>query len=1389
MIAAKQYDMVMGVDIHIIQSPGTVPPIPVPHPFIGMVWDPMQFIPFIGADVWVNGMPGVVAGDEGVAMPPHFPIGGSFVKPIDNECEVFMGSATVTINGEPMSRLGMPVLSCSCIGMPSPPRPSKKDTDAGLKLPTSTLLAIPAGMLVMVGGPPTVSLFAVAMKGAMMGFSFFKRTQLAKKLSDKIHDAASKATKKLPENLRNKVHKGICAVTGHPVEIATGKVFTELVDFELPGPIPLSWERTWYSVSPYEGPLGYGWHHAYDLSLTYDPADDNLAVRLPDGRNLFFRVPEVGGSVYNRQEKVWLHHREEHYVLEDKDGLYFYFRTPRTNRDQREMQPLHRIENAAGFTVTFKYNLLGHLQEILDSGGRLLLIDTDRQGRILTIKGPHPEKKGEHILLVSYAYDKAGNLIKSTDALGASYTYRYEGHLLVQETNRNGLSFYFTYDGTDVNARCLRTWGDNGIYDHKLTYHLEEGYTVVENSLGHRTEYHWTEDGVVYKTVDPQGHEAITKYGNFSQIVSEIDELDRVTHYEYDDLGNRTRIIYPDGSTLQMAYQGRLLTAATDQIGGSWQWLYNEAEQLISRTDPQGNTTTYAYRDGLLSEIVDPQGGVSRLEYDAQHNLTALITPDGARNEWHYDALGRCTKVVDPKGNEQRRKFNFQGWVRQINEPDGNLRKLSYDPEGNVIRAEDKQYDVRFEYTGMNRLKARIQAGTRVEFQYNTEEDLLGIINEYGYAYRFELDDRGAVITESGFDGLTRRYQRDAAGQVIGVERPGALHTRYEYDLQGRVIGVHHSDGSQETYRYREDGELIQADNEHIKVKFERDELGRVLTETQGGFLVHSEYDALGNRIRLTSSLGADVHIYRNLMGDVEEVTAQPGTQEWQAAFTRDLMGLELDRQLPGGVRSQWKRDRLGRPVEHKTFTAGGRLSRSRTYVWDVNDRLKQLIDGDHGTFAFEHDVFGNLAAATYPDGSRELRMPDAVGNLFRTSDQEDRKYGPAGQLLEAKGVRYDYDAEGNLIRKTERNGGVWQYEWNMAGMLSRVIRPDGEVVTFTYDALGRRISKTYRGRTTYWVWDGNVPLHEWTAQSLRPKPGKKIEVRNTDAPAIQIRRRTEQLATAPASGPPAGSRELPISAGEDNPSSPLPPPSSLLVTWLFEPETFAPLAKLRDGQRFSIITDHLGTPSGMYSDTGEKVWEMDLSIYGEVRNLNGWREDCPFRYPGQYEDTETGLYYNRFRYYDPEMGGYVSQDPIGLWGGDRIYAYVNDLVWVDPLALSASNAAQGALLSEDLRQTSKYGRGGRKELSNGRIRYYDNLTPASTPGEMKGMRRVREWDPKTGKKRTWMETIDHSGRVRQVRPDTKFTNGTKIHYRFGKDGSYIGTKEGFTRKNMPKNC
>ena len=1287
MLAVKHLDPIMGIDVHIVQPPGPVPPVPIPHPYIGMVLDVMDYLPIIGATVYVNGLPRGKGGTAGQAIPSHIPMGGMFVKPPTNESELFLGSATVAADDDPLVYGMLPALSCQDIGMPAMPHVKQHSSPKSLMLPVSVPIPIPAGPMVMVGGPPSflASLKSLAMSlaisGAFKGLkklaSKSKRLQaLAKRASKKAHSAADKVLDKLGlsklgrtgDRIRNTVHDKICSVTGHPVDVATGKVLTKQMDFELPGPVPLRWERVWYSTSAWRGPLGHGWHHAFDSALL--PVHDQVVcIRTSDGRELDFLAIAHGEEAFDRKEKVTLFRDGRGYGLRMADGLVHRFGEV---GPPGEPHRLVSIEDPSGNRIRFAYDQAGRLTRISDSGGRELLVQSDAEGRIVAIYAPHPSKEGETFPIVRYAYDAAGNLIESRDALEGAMRYEYRGHLLARETNKNGISFYFQYDGDGVRAKCLRTSGDGGIYDHKLSYRL--GETTVADSLGHKTTY-FHRRGTVWKTIDALGVETLSERNEFGELVKEMDALGQPTVYDRDHRGNLVKVVKPDGATTTTTHDARdCPVEAVDPVGGKWEWKYDDAGRLVEQVDPLERKVVYVWSDGRLGAFVDPAGSPTSFQYDRAGNLVGMRTPDRAQSTWEYDRLGRCIRAVNPIGAAQTRAYDLLGRVTTVVEPDGNVRSMSYDAEGNVVQSKDAQYDIRFTYIGLNRLSTRSEAGTTVRFEYDTEERLIAITNEQGRIYRFTVGPTGEIDEESSFDGRLRKYTRDRAGRIRRIDRACERFTECRYDAVGRPVEIKYSDGAVDSFGYRPDGELMMTANPSASVVFERDVLGRVVKETQGAHWVESRYDALGRRTRMRSSLGAEQIVERDVMGDPMRVAA--GKTAFEVRFVRDQLGLELERALPGGLKSRWERDGVGRPVQHTVSTTRS-VHRAVAYKWEPNERLRSIIDSLKGPTEYGCDALGRVASARYPDGNVDFRMPDAVGNLFRREDRRDREYGPAGQLLaktDQRGTtRYAYDAEGNLIEKHEPSGRTWRYAWNGAGMMSKVTRPDGTEVTFHYDALGRRVKKTYRGQTTNWIWDGHNPLHEWVEGNLEPLSQAMVPVLDS-ADAI-VKKREAELEALLAQGPPLrGDRKAPI-------------------TWLFDPDRFAPMAKLVQDEQFSIVTDHIGTPVLMTDGEGRTQWSATTSIYGELRDLEGDRYACPFRWPGQYEDAETGLYYNRFRYYDPESGQFCSQDPVRLAGGLALYGYVDDPnAWTDPLGLTDT----GPRIDSDgfFARRHEYGRG-----------------------------------------------------------------------------------------------
>ena len=134
------------------------------------------------------------------------------------------------------------------------------------------------------------------------------------------------------------------------------------------------------------------------------------------------------------------------------------------------------------------------------------------------------------------------------------------------------------------------------------------------------------------------------------------------------------------------------------------------------------------------------------------------------------------------------------------------------------------------------------------------------------------------------------------------------------------------------------------------------------------------------------------------------------------------------------------------------------------------------------------------------------------------------------------------------------------------------------------------------------------------------------------------------------------------------------------MTVWLFDEESFVPVAMIKEGRSYSILTDQLGTPTEAYDAEGNEVWSRVLDMDGNVIEETGNKGMVPFLFQGQYYDRETGLAYNRFRYYSPKMGMYVSQDPIGLAGGIlNLYGYVDDTnAWSDALGLIQNSTILG---------------------------------------------------------------------------------------------------------------
>jgi len=1192
-----------------------------------------------------------------------------------------MGSSTVLADGGPFSTQFHPALSCNLVGFPSLPRMNKTPRPVlDLMMPTSMLLAIiSSGGPVLVGGPPTIDLFQLMLSLGIKGLS-----KAWKKLGDKFQDIINKISKK-NEKLANILQSIKCKSFGEPVDAATGRVIHTNVDFDLPGPIPLVWERTYYSDAEVETSLGYNWHHSYNIGL-YD-VGNGFAIRMKDGREAALPYLQKGEIFYHRIEQLFFERDEVGYFVTDEHKLVYRF-SEKKNREGFAM--IASITNPQGFSIRFEYDLKGSLSTIIDSSGRLIRVQCDELGRVLRVYTIADNRK---INFIQYTYDATGNMVRNEDALGAVKQFEYEEHLLVKLTNQSGHSFYWEYEGKGNEARCIHTWGDGGVLEYWTEYKQNEngsGITVTRDSLGHETEYFYDNKKLIYKIVDANGGITRQIYNQYQELEVLVNPEGGTVQYQYNGFGKLIRSINENDEASTYLYDDRLNLVFAGSPGGmSINWEYDERNRLVSRTGISGHTLRYTYNGKHLAVITNDKEHRFQLSYNKHHDLTEVKYPNSLEQVSEYDDLGNLTFYKDVRGNITTYDYNDVGLITRIKEPDGNIHHFEYDLARNVIEAKDYSHLVQFDYGPLGVLRGRKQNDHIIRFNYDSELRLRSIVNEGGEVYRFGLDPLGNVVSEWGFDGLNRRYQRDGNNRVTKILRPQEKWTSYDYDSVGNIVKEEHSDGGMAAYKYNADSLLTEAVNETIQVKIERDKVGRVTKEVQDGYEISKAYNKDGNCIHTASSLGADITMKYNEWGMLAEVNgacsidSQPtppvsafdaklkevedsiaritgagrsetsshstGNNSWKAQFQRDDTGLELHRQLSGDVSVQTERDKLGR-VSRRTIGAKNIEQSRQRYDWGISNKLNRIVNElARAEVNFEYDPFDNLISASYQEKDIKetiYRVPDKIGNLFRTKDRSDRKYNKGGRLQEDDQYYYHYDAEGNLVFKEfkrssslptqnkeeiekqlniilKASGIGWQYNWKDNGVLDNVVTPHAVAVQFYYDPLGRRTAKLVNGIVYRYIWDGNVLLHEWAYEGAYP-PGKTI--------------------------------------GDDGIKTDIEPISNI-TTWIYEDDGFVPAGKIINGESYSVISDYMGRPTHGYDKDGNIVWESEYDIYGSQRKLKGDKNFIPFRQLGQYEDVELGgLYYNRFRYFDPQTGNYISQDLIGLAGNNpTLYGYVKD--------------------------------------------------------------------------------------------------------------------------------
>ncbi|WP_164764646.1 DNA/RNA non-specific endonuclease [Streptomyces lydicus] len=1030
-----------------------------------------------------------------------------------------------------------------------------------------------------------------------------------------------------------------------PVDVASGEMMLPQTDLSLPGVLPLVITRTHLSTYRYGQFFGPSWASTLDERLEVDDRGRVLWAR-EDGSILTYPGLPVAGS----DDLVWpeegprlpLTHEatgaagEVTYRITDPHtGLVCAF-ADHPGHDKSGWYWLTGWQDRNGNEVGVSRLEDGTPTRLVHSGGYRVDVHC-LAGRLLRLAVSTPEGPVE---VMSYSHDADGNLTHIANSSGESLVFGYdERSRITSWTDRNDSTYRYVYDDDN---RVTETIGPEGYLSSRWTYDPDERRTHYTDACGATTVYQLNDLHQVTAETDPLGHTTTSEWDRYDNLLARTDALGNTTRFEYDRAHNPTAIQLPDGSRSTATYNElNLPLTSTGHDGATWRQEYDERGNLTTVIGPDGTTNRFTpHRTGAIASAMDPSGAVVTYEVDDAGLPVAIANSAEHRATIERDAFGRPTTVTDPLGAITRAVWTVEGHLSEHIGPDGRSEHLTWDGEGNCLtRTDPAGATTRYEYTHFDQVAARTTPdGVRHAFAHDAELRRTQVTNPQGLTWDYTYDRAGNLIAESDFDDRRITYEHNALGRIVSHTTPLGQEITYRYNSVGELVAKDAA-GAVTSYTYDSAGALVRAASPTSTLELEWDLMGQVVAETVDGRTTRFTYDILGRRTSRTTPTGAVTEFTFDEDGNRDSLI----TDGHRLDFTYDILGRELARAwgtAASRVTATTAWDIAGRSVAHSLVTPG-RTLRERSYTYRADNGLIAVADhatgmrrdmeldpvgrpltvtGEGWTESYAYDQAGNQTEATWPE---KAHRAEARGSRAYT-----------GTRIQAAGaVRYEHDAAGRMVlrqkhRLSERPD-TWRYEWDAEDRLTACTSPDGTRWHYGYDPLGRRTAK-YRmaedGQTVveavHFTWDGT---------SL-----------------------AEQTDTT----------------------------TGVTLTW--EHDGHRPLTQLErrprttdgnDSRFFAIVTDLVGAPTELVDEQGDIAWRSRSTVWGATTHARGATALTPFRFPGQYEDRETGLHYNYFRHYDPESGRYTTPDPLGLAPAPNPVAYVDDpQTWSDPLGLAPCN-------------------------------------------------------------------------------------------------------------------
>jgi RHS repeat-associated protein len=772
-----------------------------------------------------------------------------------------------------------------------------------------------------------------------------------------------------------------------------------------------------------------------------------------------------------------------------------------------------------------------------------------------------------------------------------------------------------------------------GITAYAPTWFYTTTVTQLSDSFGDQTKYILTTQGGSWFPTASQGPgcSSCTMRGNitntpdaFGNVLTSTDGLGNTTSYTYDannDLASVSKPLNPTTTaTTSYTYNsfGEVLTS-TDPLGNTTTNTYDSHGNLLTVTSPapNGNTaasvTQFQYNGlGELTQITDPKSNITTLTYNSVGLIATITDAQNNTTTYQYDSLGDRTAVIDALQNQTSFSYDAMSRLTGITYPDHSTVSVTYDVRGRRITSTDQNNKTTtYTYDAADRLTAVTDpANNTTQYAYDTENNLTSITDANGHATQFAYNPRGWVTQTTFPSTLAEYYAYDLVGNLTSkTDRKGNT-IQYVYDALYRLSSKTYPDTTSVEYAYDLANKVLQVADPTGTYGFAYDNMGRLISTTTNYVFVAGTY---------TNS------------------------------YTYDAASNRMSLTAPDGSIS--------------------------TYGYDTLNRLNGLANSWAGSFGFSYDALNRRTQLTRPNGVTTNYNYDSLSHLLSVLHQ-------AG-VNTLDGASYTYDQAGNRTAKTNYlNAITSNYTYDPLYELTQVTQGASTTESYSYDAVGNRLSSS--GVASYSYNASN----ELTANSLGSYTYDANGNTLTDPSGKQYSWDFEHRLTQ-AVNPGVGTTNFRYDpfGRRIQKSGPLGTTNYLYDSWdLIEEADNSgnvlaryidgvgfdqPLSMLRSGTASFYQSDLLGSITSLSNSSGVLASTYSYDAFGKLSASTGTLVN-PFQFTGREFDPETGIPEYRMRYYDQNVGRFISEDPINFRGGIDFYAYTlnNPVNWIDPFGL-----------------------------------------------------------------------------------------------------------------------